>query len=343
MLFGSRIKAVNWLLGILIGMSTVILMLSYYGLLLPLALADALLQLFLLLVALALLEKVFSNFSPGGRSTWLLWLIPAFPSALICLLHGWLLSQIFISHESAVSFWEQAAPFRCAVVYLLLLCFSMLLKMSGKLKDQLALQDLEHSTKALAREAELFYLRQQLQPHFLFNTLNSINALIGLQPEKAREMTVQLSDFLRKTIRTDHKKWISLSEEMEYIRQYLEIEVIRFGDRLQVAYELSEEALQLSMPQLILQPLLENAIKHGLYGTVEEVPISIKAFSKAQMLVVQVSNPYDSDYRSSTGTGFGLEGTRRRLQLLFGRNDLLKIEAGADYYLVSLSIPQIHD
>jgi hypothetical protein len=343
MLFGSRIKAVNWLLGILIGMPTAILMLLYYGLSLPLALADAVLQLFLLLFALALLEKIFSNFSPGGRNAWLLWLIPAFPSVLICLLHGWLLSQIFGSHGAAVSFWEEAAPIRCAAVYLLLLCFSMLLKMSGKLKDQLALQDLEHSTKALAREAELFYLRQQIQPHFLFNTLNSINALIGSQPEKAREMTVQLSDFLRKTIRTDHKQWIPLSEEIEHIRQYLDIEVIRFGDRLQVEYELKEEALQNSIPQLMLQPLLENAIKHGLYGTVAEVPISIKAFSKSQMLVLQVSNPYDKDYRSPSGTGFGLEGTRRRLQLLFGRNDLLKIEATDDTYIVTLSIPQIHD
>jgi len=343
MLFGSRIKTVNWLLGILIGMPTAVWMLSYYGLPLSLAVTDVVLQVILLIGTLAVLEKIFSNLSPGGSSQWLLWVIPVVPAGVISFLHIWLLIQTFESNVLAVSLWKLMLPVRFTAVYLLLLCFVFLLRMSAKLKDQLALQNLEHSTKVLAREAELFYLRQQVQPHFLFNTLNSINALIGTQPEKARDMTVQLSEFLRKTIRTDHKQWIPLSEEIEHIRQYLDIEVIRFGDRLQVQYEISEEVLHFSIPQLMLQPLLENAIKHGLYGTVAEVPIIIKAFSKAQMLHIQVRNPYDRDYRSPSGTGFGLEGTRRRLQLLFGRNDLLKIEAASDTFLVTLSIPQFHD
>jgi two-component system, LytTR family, sensor kinase len=343
MFFRSNFSLKIWLIGIFSGMPVAILIALYYGLDHRLAFVDAAFQVFLLLLSMEVLKKIFSNFSPGGRNRGLLVIIPAFAAVLLCMLHIYLLTFIFSDQVPAVDYWKEAMPLRLLLSYIVLVFFTLLLRMSGKLKDQLALQDLEHSTKALAREAELFYLRQQIQPHFLFNTLNSINALIGLQPEKAREMTVQLSDFLRKTIRTDHKNWIPLSEEMDHIRQYLDIEVIRFGDRLQVVYELSEEALQLSMPQLMLQPLLENAIKHGLYGTVEEVPISIKAFSKAQMLVVQVSNPYDPDYRSPSGTGFGLEGTRRRLQLLFGRNDLLKIEAAADHYLVTLSIPQIHD
>src|SRR5690606_25682288 len=119
----------------------------------------------------------------------------------------------------------------------------------------------------LARDAELYNLRQQIQPHFLFNSLNSIVALIGRQPERAKEMVFQLSDFLRGTLRKDDQQLIPLQEEMEHLQLYSEIEKVRFGHRLDIHIDVPEEALKASLPAMIVQPLLENAIKYGLYDT----------------------------------------------------------------------------
>src|SRR4029077_2679 len=132
-----------------------------------------------------------------------------------------------------------------------------------------------HKTEAeqLAREAELYKLRQQLQPHFLFNRLNSISALTGTQPEKARHMINQLSEFLRGTLKKDEKQWNTLDEEMQYLQLYLDIEKVRFGYRLQTEILCDEDARTLKLPAMLLQPVVENAIKFGLYDTTGEVKI----------------------------------------------------------------------
>ena len=128
----------------------------------------------------------------------------------------------------------------------------------------------------MAKDAELYKLRQQLQPHFLFNSLNSISALTGSQPEKARHMINQLSEFLRGTLKKDEKQWNTLEEEMQYLELYLEIEKVRFGYRLQTNILCEEEALKLELPAMLLQPVVENAIKFGLYDTTGEVLIKVK-------------------------------------------------------------------
>ena len=119
----------------------------------------------------------------------------------------------------------------------------------------------------MAKESELFKLRQQLQPHFLFNSLNSINALIGNRPDEARKMVQQLSDFLRGTIKKEETQWVTLQEEMQYLQLYLDIEKVRFGNRLSTAIEIGEDVSEMTLPALILQPIVENAIKFGLYDT----------------------------------------------------------------------------
>src|SRR5205085_4260383 len=125
----------------------------------------------------------------------------------------------------------------------------------------------------LAREAELNKLRHQLQPHFLFNSLNSISALTGSQPEKARHMIQQLSDFLRGTLKKDEQQNTSFEEELQYLRLYLDIEKVRFGYRLQTKITYEEDTLQMQLPSMLLQPLVENAIKFGLYDTIGETLI----------------------------------------------------------------------
>lgn len=200
----------------------------------------------------------------------------------------------------------------------------------------------EHETARLSRDAELFKLRQQFQPHFLFNSLNSINALIGSNPAEARTMVQQLSNFLRSTLKKDDTQWVALREELEQLDLYLTIEKVRFGNRLQTAITTTEESMNCTLPALILQPLVENAIKFGLYGTVGPAAIQIEAALWNGHLKLTITNPFDSDVASEKGTGFGLSSVKRRLYLLFGRNDLVETNTLDGHYIVSVAIPQLN-
>lgn len=191
----------------------------------------------------------------------------------------------------------------------------------------------------LLRDAELFKLRQQLQPHFLYNSLNSINALMMIQPDKAQEMIGKLSDFLRSSVKREAEDMIPVAEELVFIEAYLSIEAVRFGDRLNV--DLRQDYTDgATIPPFLLQPLLENAIKFGLYGKTGNVLISAHIWLEEQMLNISISNPYDATSSSPKGTGFGLEGIRRRLELLYARTDLLEIKKDEEIFTTILKIPQ---
>lgn len=191
----------------------------------------------------------------------------------------------------------------------------------------------------LHREAELFKLRQQLQPHFLYNSLNSIGALILIAPEQAQEMIGKLSEFLRSSVKREGQEFISLSEELSYVASYLAIESVRFGDRLQVHFErlFNTDA---AIPPFLLQPLLENAIKFGLYGTNGSVDIYVSITMNDGILKIEIKNPFDVAQQPPAGTGFGLQGIRRRLYLLFARADLLETTRNDGIFITTLYIPQ---
>ncbi|MCD6012249.1 MAG: sensor histidine kinase [Flavipsychrobacter sp.] len=191
----------------------------------------------------------------------------------------------------------------------------------------------------LLKEAELFKLRQQLQPHFLYNSLNSINALIMISPDKAQEMIGKLSDFLRSSVQRESEDTLPVKDELAYIQSYLAIESVRFGDRLQVAID-NDCSPSTTLPPFLLQPILENAIKFGLYGKTGTVKIDISIISEANMLVITITNPYDSNLLPPKGTGFGLEGIRRRLYLLYARTDLLETKNDEETFTTILKIPQ---
>lgn len=194
----------------------------------------------------------------------------------------------------------------------------------------------------LHREAELFKLRQQLQPHFLYNSLNSINALIMIEPEKAQEMIGRLSDFLRDSVKREAREQIPVDEELEYIEAYLAIEAIRFGNRLKVTYHKGHTD-DAAVPPFLLQPILENAIKFGLYGKTGDVAIDVNIVLEAGMLAITITNPYEQNQRPPSGTGFGLEGIRRRLYLLYARHDLLTTKQTGELFTTTLKIPQADD
>lgn len=197
------------------------------------------------------------------------------------------------------------------------------------------------AAEKLAREAELSRLRQQLQPHFLFNSLNSISALAGSKPEEARKMIHQLSDFFRGTLKKDDQQLVPLSEELEHLTLYLEIEKVRFGHRLKTDIHSDDAALTMKLPSLLLQPVVENAIKFGLYDTTGQTVIKMHASAENNYLIISVENPFDPSLtQPRRGTGFGLNSIQRRLYLLYARNDLLITSRKENIFTTTIKIPQ---
>lgn len=239
------------------------------------------------------------------------------------------------------SFYAQSAPVRIAIGFLIICCMALLSVLWYTLQDQQENEKRRNEAERLSKEAELYKLRQQLQPHFLFNSLNSINALIGLRPEEARTMIQQLSDFLRGTLKKEEQQWISLNEELQHLQLYLQIEKVRFGHRLTTIISNEAQSDDTKLPAMLLQPIVENAIKFGLYDTIDTITISIKAQRINNELVITVQNPYDPDtVLPAQGTGFGLQSVQRRLYLLFSRNDLLQTTAEDHLFSTTIKIPQ---
>jgi two-component sensor histidine kinase len=196
--------------------------------------------------------------------------------------------------------------------------------------------------EALAQQARLHALRYQLQPHFLFNTLNAISTLVvdGRQRE-ASAMIARLSEFLRLTLDGSDTQEVPLAEEMEYVRRYLEIEQIRFGDRLAVRMDLRPDTLSIHVPAMVLQPIIENAIRHGVASRRDGGALHILSRIDAGALRIEVSN--DGSGLSHVGLatpGIGITNTRQRLSQLYGGAAHLHVEATDDQRVqVTLTIP----
>ncbi len=277
---------------------------------------------------------------PGKEKYWYVLAISFALSIIWLFTTRVILWACFQGNEAYTQSLTRSSNIRFAFGFLMTGCLTMLSLLWYTQKEQQATDDLKREAEKLAKDAELFKLRQQLQPHFLFNSLNSISALAGSQPEKARHMIEQLSDFLRGTLKKEEKQLVSLQEEIKYLELYLDIEKVRFGHRLQTAIEIEEAASQRMIPSLILQPVVENAIKFGLYDTMDEVMITIQATVVDQGLKISVSNPFDPLTAASVpGTGFGLASIKRRLYLLYGRNDLVEIQKEATIFSTTLIIP----
>ena len=198
----------------------------------------------------------------------------------------------------------------------------------------------EAELQTLIKESELNMLKSQLNPHFLFNSLNSINSLTITKPREAREMIIKLSDFLRYALAHNEKEKTSLAKELENILLYLEIEKIRFEDKLLFEKKISEETLDKQLPSLILQPLFENAIKHGVYESTGQVTIEMGSLYTDNKLEISIKNNYDSEHLINKGEGIGLSNIRSRLLLIYERNDLLIINRSEKYFEVKLIFPQ---
>lgn len=192
---------------------------------------------------------------------------------------------------------------------------------------------------ARAREAELSALKAQINPHFLYNSLNSISALTSIDPSRAREMCVALADFLRLTLGMGEKRVIPLDEEVSLLEKYCAIEKVRFGNRLTVKTEIEDDAKSCLLPPLLLQPLFENAVVHGIAQMPEGGWIRLKAARNTGRLSLTVENSWDPEAGSSRRNGVGLKNVQRRLEARYGNEAQLQAQAEDDVFRVSLVFP----
>jgi two-component system sensor histidine kinase AlgZ len=194
-------------------------------------------------------------------------------------------------------------------------------------------------SEVLAREAELRALKAQINPHFLFNSLHSISALTTIDPAKARDMSIRLSDFLRSSLRLGERVTIPFSEELALARTYLDVEQVRFGERLRVVENIESECGDCEVPPLLVQPLVENAIKHGIATLVDGGEISMRGRRTADTLRFVIENPFDPEAPSTRKNGIGLANVRNRLEARYGNAARLEIEVEGERYRVVLSLP----
>jgi sensor histidine kinase YesM len=190
-----------------------------------------------------------------------------------------------------------------------------------------------------SREAELRALRAQIHPHFLFNSLNSINALIAARPEEARQLCVRLADFLRRSLTVGSRETIPLAEELDLAEQLFSIEKVRFGERLSHAVVADDAARACAVPPLLLQPLVENAVTHGIAQMLEGGEIRVTAERRGPDLRIEIVNPRDVDAPARKGTGIGLQNVRRRLLALHGDAAEVQARPDGEVFRVELRLP----
>jgi two-component system sensor histidine kinase AlgZ len=192
----------------------------------------------------------------------------------------------------------------------------------------------------LARDAELRALKAQVNPHFLFNSLNSISALTTSDAAKAREMCILLGDFLRRTLGLGEKAAIPLEEELSLIHAFLAVEKVRFGARIHMEENIDKTALDVPVPPLLLQPLVENAVVHGIANLVEGgwIRLSIQSQDGGDVSII-VENSFDPEAPARRRNGVGLANVRQRLQARYGNRASFAVKTEAESYRVALTFP----
>jgi two-component system, LytTR family, sensor kinase len=261
---------------------------------------------------------------------------------LILILLVWVPLTRFITNYSFNvddAYFDAITPLKFIIAvftYLLYVLFVYLYEnynrvLENQKNEQVLLQNL--------KEAELSLLRNQLNPHFLFNSLNSISSLTLLDPEKAHEMVIKLSDFLRYTVTNSQLQKVSLAQEMDMCRAYLDIEKIRFGDKIALDIHVESDTEKLQIPSLLLQPLFENALKHGVHTSLKTESIHMRARKEMAMLLIEISNSVDSEQSPSIGTKSGLKNIRDRLKLMYKNNASIDTIREEGRFVVKLTLP----
>lgn len=222
------------------------------------------------------------------------------------------------------------------MLYLVMVLIYYLVSYARSLRER---AQAEEKLRTLVKESELNLLKSQINPHFLFNSLNSISSLIMSNPEEARDMIIRLSDFLRYSLKHRESEFVSIEEEIRRMNDYLLIEKIRFGDKLQYKLNTSEHCKNLQVPTMIMQPLIENAIKHGVYESLEPVSVEFSCDVKHGFIHLELWNDFDPDIPSKSGTGVGLQNVSERIRLAYDGKGSVTKDVKDGVFKITLLIP----
>jgi two-component system, LytTR family, sensor kinase len=250
-----------------------------------------------------------------------------------------LLRTFFGDNEEFMKFLITSEVVRCLtgiLIYFLIVSVDFLVLSFEEMQAQ---AEHEASLSAMLRDAELSMLRSQIRPHFLFNSLNSVSSLTLSNPQAAQDMIIKLSDFMRHSLTLGADTMNSLSDELYHAGLYLDIEKVRFSDRMIVEKNINPDCGSMMLPAMILQPILENAVKHGVNTMLSTCNITLKAECNGNYLVLSISNNFDPDAVPRKGTGTGLSNVQKRMAAIYGRNDLLATTAIDQVFEVKLRIP----
>ncbi|MDR3667380.1 MAG: histidine kinase [Ignavibacteriaceae bacterium] len=265
-------------------------------------------------------------------------LISGIISSCIWLLVGFLIINNFVKAHGYSEFFYSTLGWRFFIgllFYFLITAFYYIIIYYNSLQEKILK---ESELRNLVTESELKSLKFQINPHFIFNSLNSMSALTTIDPDRARSMILKLADFLRYTLANNGKEKNRLEEELKNINLYLDIEKIRFEDKFDYIEQIDNGVLDLKVPNMILQPLFENAIKHAVYDSLGKITIKLKCSINNNFLRISLENNFEDGY-SKKGAGIGLQNIKSRLELIYGQKNLVDIKKEDNIFNVILYIP----
>jgi sensor histidine kinase YesM len=332
-----------WLVWLLLAIGQSLLFYLVYGSFIVVSIADSLISL-LIYSGLALsLWYPFRFFNSGERKTISLIsnlvITGAITIGIWIILTNLIMTALFPDQVNYEEFWESTLTYRIATGVFL---FSLIVLTYYLTESLINLSDRnarEARLETIVKETELKMLRSQINPHFLFNSLNSISSLTITDPEKAREMVVKLSEFMRYALSRKDEQPVTLRSELDNLRLYLDIEKVRFGDKLIIEENIEPSCLDFMIPVMLLQPLYENAVKHGVYESTDTVKILTKAGQADGYMEITVSNNYNSTPAIRQGTSTGLSNVARRMELYYGNRASMKTSKEEGVFTVTLYLP----
>lgn len=332
-----------WLVWLILGLGQALLYYFAYGSFITVSIVDSLISMLLYSgIALSLWYPFnYFNKTSGKTSGLITNLVTtgAISIALWILLSRLLLELIFTDKVNYIDYWNAIFIYRIGTgvfIYGLIILTYYLFVSLTNLSEKKAR---EAKLESIVKETELRMLRSQINPHFLFNSLNSISSLTVTDPEKARTMVVKLSDFMRYALSRKDEQPVTLQSELDNLRLYLDIEKVRFGERLAIEENIDPACIGVLVPVMLLQPLYENAIKHGVYESTEKVTITTTVVLSNGFVDITISNNFDPEAKPVKGTGTGLYNVSRRLELLYGNKTVLKTEKQNGIFTVRIYIP----
>jgi len=340
----NRVRLIVWwLVWLFLALGQSVLFYFAYGSFINISLIDSIVSLLIYSGIALSLWYPFRFFNTGKtRPTALISNLVAsgaFSVALWVLITKFVMTTVLPEQNNYEAYWDATFPYRVGTgvfIYgLVILTYYLFVSLSN-LSEKNAK---EAKLESLVKETELKMLRSQINPHFLFNSLNSISSLTITDPEKARDMVVKLSEFMRYALSRKDEQPVSLQNELENMRLYLDIEKVRFGEKLTTEENIETNCLDFKIPVLLLQPLYENAVKHGVYESTESVRIITNAKIIDGYFEITISNNYDPAPSLKRGTGTGMLNVSRRLELFYGNKASIKTTKENGIYTVNMYIP----